>query len=469
MAGIRYPALERETMSTTDQRAATAEQVKLAAEAYIYGYPLVYSLHEIAAFVEGSDRFPMQAPFNEFGHARRLAGPKFKFVSPNNDTTYSIAMCDVRQEPLVLHVPDTADRYYVLQFVDAWSNNFAYVGRRATGTGEGEFLLAPNGYEDIPEGMGVIHAPTGIFVIAGRVQVDGEADLPAVHTLQDQFTLTPLSVHQAGVSGAAAEGVPVSGAAVGDELEWWERFRVALAAFPPPAADAPYLEICKQFGLRDPESPYVDMDSERATVLAEGAKAGQAKIEELMKQIHTSPAGWQSAMHLFDYNLDFFEIGALDAPEWKLKDRTKAYVTRAVVARGGLWGNHGYEANYEIIWVDADGKPLDGSNSYKLHLDTPPPVDAFWSLTMYNVPKFYLVANSINRYSIGDRTPGLTMGDDGSLTLYMGKDSPGKDKEANWLPAPDGPFRPILRMYQPQKAVLDGSYVLPAINLTNGR
>jgi hypothetical protein len=153
----------------------------------------------------------------------------------------------------------------------------------------------------------------------------------------------------------------------------------------------------QQFGLTEPDSPYADLDSERATLLAEGAKAGQAKIEELMKQTHTSPAGWQSAMHLFDYNVEFFEIGTIDAPEWKIADRQKGYATRAVIARGGLWGNHGYEANYEVVWVDGDGNQLDGSNSYELRLNTTPPVDAFWSLTMYNVPKFYLVANPIQR------------------------------------------------------------------------
>jgi hypothetical protein len=260
-------------------------------------------------------------------------------------------------------------------------------------------------------------------------------------------------------------GIPVPDSRVGDELEWWEQFRVALAAFPPPEADAPYLEVCQQFGLTEQDSPYADLDSERATVLVEGAKAGQAKIEELMKQIHTTPAGWQSTLHLFDYNLDYFEIGTLDAPEWKIGDRTKAYVTRAVIARGGLWGNHGYEADYEAIWIDADGNPLHGSNSYQLHFDSPPPVDAFWSLTMYNVPDFYLVANPINRYSIGDRTPGLKTDSDGSLTLYIGKNSPGRDKESNWLPAPDGPFRPLLRLYQPQEAILDGSYAVPPITI----
>jgi hypothetical protein len=454
-------------MSSAEQELPMEERIKAAAEAYLYGYPLVYSLNEIGAFVAGGGRFPMQAPFNEFGHARRLAGPEFKFVSSNNDTVYSVAMCDLRQGPLVLHVPDTSDRDYVLQFIDAWTNNFAYIGRRATGTAEAEFLLAQSGYEGgVPEGMRVVHVPTGVCVIVGRVQVDGEQDVAAVNALQDRFTLTPLGVHQQGTAPATPVGLPEPDARVSEELQWWERFRVCLAAFPPPQADAPFLAVCAKLGLSAPDSPYVDLDSERARVLIEGAKAGQAKIEELMKQVHASPAGWQSTLHIFDYNLDFFEIGARDTPDWKIKDRTTAYVTRAIAARAGLWGNHGYEANYEVIWVDSDGDALDGSTGYELRLQTPPPVDAFWSLTMYDVPEFYLVANPIDRYSIGDRTPGLRVADDGAVTIYMGKDSPGQDKESNWLPAPNGPFRPVVRMYQPRGEILDGTYTLPAITKT---
>ncbi|MGZ6639477.1 MAG: DUF1254 domain-containing protein [Solirubrobacteraceae bacterium] len=451
-------------MATEPEEAPVVERVKLAAEAYTYGYPLVYSLRESVGFVAGTSRFPMQAPYNEFGHVRKLAGPELKFVSPNNDTCYSIAICDVRQGPLVLHVPDTADRYYVLQFIDAWTNNFAYIGRRATGTAEGEFLLAEHGYTGaVPDGMRVVHSPTGVFVIDSRVQVDNEADLPAVHALQDQLRLTPLSVHMGGSAPAPVAGVPRADPRVGEELEWWERFRVALRAFPPPAADAPFLKLCEQFGLTQVDSPYVEMDPAHAAVLIEGAKAGLTKIEELMKQIHATPEGWQSALHLFDYNLDYFEIGAIDAPEWKIADRARAYVTRAVVARAGLWGNHGYEANYGLVWVDGDGNQLDGSNRYELVLETPPPVDAFWSLTMYDVPDFYLVANPSERYSIGDRTPGLKTAADGSVTIYLQKDSPGPDKESNWLPTPPRAFRPIMRMYQPRKEILDGTYVLPAI------
>lgn len=221
--------------------------------------------------------------------------------------------------------------------------------------------------------------------------------------------------------------------------------------------------MCEKLGLTSPDSPDVDLDQDRAQVLIEGAKVGQAMIEEQMKQVHASPTGWQSAMHLFDYNVDYFEVGAIDTPRWKIRDHPKAYATRAVVARGGLWGDHGYEANCEIVWVDADGHQLHGANRYELRLETPPPVDAFWSLTMYDAEKFYLVANPLHRYSIGDRTPGLKISADGSATLYMGKDSPGADKESNWPPAPNAPFRPILRMYQPHEEILDGTYQLPAI------
>ena len=187
-------------------------------------------------------------------------------------------------------------------------------------------------------------------------------------------------------------------------------------------------------------------------------------MEELVKHIAKPVNGWQNSLHAFDYNNDYFEIGTVQSPEWVIPDRKPAYVTRALVARAGLWGNHGYEANYQIIYVDADNQPFDSEHCYELHLPEPPPVDAFWSLTMYDAHEFYLVANAIDRYSIGDRTPGLQYNADGSLTIYMQKDSLGADKEANWLPTPQrGNFRPLMRMYQPKQPVLDGSYLLPAI------
>jgi hypothetical protein len=155
--------------------------------------------------------------------------------------------------------------------------------------------------------------------------------------------------------------------------------------------------------------------------------------------------------------------GTIDSPEWKIADRKTAYLTRAIAARLGLWGNHGYEADYSVLWEDENGERLDGSRTYELTLSPPPPVEAFWSVTMYDEPDYYLVANPINRYSIGDRTPGIRTGDDGSVTIYMQHDSPGADKESNWLPTPAAGFRPLLRAYQPGPAMLDGTYKLPKV------
>jgi hypothetical protein len=312
--------------------------------------------------------------------------------------------------------------------------------------------------------MTVVPAPTGVFSIVGRVQVDGEADLPAVQALQDQFTMTPLPAGAGDAAQGQVDGVSKPDPRVGGDLRWWEQFRVALAAFPPPARDAPFVALAERLGLTAAESPYVDPDPQLAELLAAGQQAGQAKIEELAGSGGGDGAGgWSSALHMFDYNLDHLRLGTIDAPEWKIADRPTAYVTRAVAARAGLWGNHGYEADYAFVWTDEDGQPLDGANRYELRLEQPPPVDAFWSLTMYDVPDFYLVANPINRYSIGDRTPGLHTADDGSVTILMQTDSPDPGKESNWLPTPEGRFRPILRMYQPQKAILDGTYVLPPV------
>jgi hypothetical protein len=287
--------------------------------------------------------------------------------------------------------------------------------------------------------------------------LDGDEDLPAVHELQDMFTLTPLEANESDVAG-----IPVPDPEVEEDLLWWERLRVALAAFPPPEADAPFMDAATQLRLTNAASAFVRPDAALHAALVEGAKQGDETIEKLAGASASPVNGWSTAMHMFDYNLDRLGPGTIDSPEWKIADRRTAYVTRAVIARAGLWGNHGYEANYAFAWEDENGDHLDGSQSYELTL-VPPPVDAFWSLTMYDFPHFYLVANPIDRYAIGDRTPGLKYGKDGSVALYMAKDAPGPDKESNWLPTPAGRFRPILRMYQPQKEILDGTYVLPAI------
>ncbi|MFZ0043669.1 MAG: DUF1254 domain-containing protein [Solirubrobacteraceae bacterium] len=186
-------------------------------------------------------------------------------MSVNNDTIYTIATVDLSGGPVVLHVPDTAGRYYVLQFVDAWSNNFAYVGRRATGTEEGEFLLAPRDWEgSAPDGLRVIEAPTRVFSIVGRIAVDGEQDLPQVRALQNEFTLTQVD------DTAGLEGVPAPDVSLAEELRFFDAMRLWAQAFPPPAAEREYLERLRPLGLLDRDAPYANPNESLAGALGQG-------------------------------------------------------------------------------------------------------------------------------------------------------------------------------------------------------
>ncbi len=431
------------------------ELAALAAEAYVYGFPLLFDLQAVSGNVDMG--LIARAPFNSFSHASKLAGPEDRFVSINNDTLYSIAQVDVSGGPLLLRVPDTGGRYYVLQFVDAWTNNFAYVGRRASGTAAGSFLLTRPGWQgETPGGARVIEFPTDVGTIVGRWACDGPADLGAVQTLQSRLSLEPYG------PPAPLKGIP-GPAAVPAELVFFEQMRSWMQAFPPSGPDQAYQQRFAALGLLDSASPYPDCPPELAKALTAGAGAATQTMETALKEGGLAPVvnGWTQTFHMFDYNLDHLGPGTIDNPAWKMADRHASYLLRALAARGGLWGNHGYEAAYPMTYTDADGDQLNGNNRYKLTFAQDPPVDAFWSITMYELPDFYLVANPIGRYSIGDRTPGLRRDSDGSLTIVIQHEKPADT--SNWLPAPAAPFRPLLRLYQPQAAILDGTYAIPAI------
>jgi hypothetical protein len=467
LAGATLASTVPATALATTVTPDTAALMQLAVAAYVYGYPFVYDLTEVRNQTT-NPTLRTGRPVNLFGHAATLSVPEERFVSVNNDTLYSVAHCDVRDEPLVLHVPDTDDRYYVMQFIDAWTNNFAYVGRRATGTDEATFVLAGPGWSgEAPSGVPVIEAPTGVFTIVGRYAVDGEADIPAVQGLQADTWLAPLSRYP---DPPVADGRELGDwviapwdERVGAELLFWEQFRSWLALFPPPAAEHDLVASLAPLGLLNADSPYVDPDPELASLLTGAAAAGQQTIEDALSGSGGLVNGWTVGIHAFDYNVHHLGIGTIDSPEWRIDDRPRAFLTRAASARAGLWGNHGYEAAYFTAYVDDVGQPLSGSSSYRMHFPTPPPVDAFWSITMYDNENFYLVDNPIDRYSIGDRTRGLAYNDDGSLDISIGHVPPADDRVSNWLPAPQGGFRPVLRAYQPGPAILDGSYSVPAI------
>ncbi|ADB51808.1 DUF1254 domain-containing protein [Conexibacter woesei] len=435
----------------------------LAAAAYVYGFPLVFDLEQVQRFSERGLGQLRAAPFNTFAHAAKLATPQDTFVSVNNDTLYSIAQLDLSAGAQLLHVPDSDGRYYVLQFVDAWTNNFAYVGRRGTGTGEGTFLLTPPGWSGtVPAGARRIAVPTGVATIVGRWACEGTADVPAVRALQQQLTLTDANGDADAGSGG---GVPTAGEGLPEAVAFFERLRVWMAAFPPSAPEQALQRRFAPLGLLDEHASFGHASASLTDVLAAGYAAGQKRLEEASHGGLSEPVnGWSTLLHMFDYNADWFELGTLDTPEWKIADRERAHVLRAVAARVGLWGNHAYEAFYAQVFDDADGERLDGGRRYEIRFETLPPVDAFWSLTMYDTPDYYLVANPLERYSIGDRTRGLVRAADGSLTLVLQHEQPDEpERRANWLPTPAGGFRPLMRLYQPRPEVLEGRYELPPV------
>ena len=439
----------------------------LADAAFAYGIPLTFNLDQVQRYVEHGIGANPAAAFNTFSHARTLAGPADTFVSINNDTLYSMAQLDLGVGPVLLEVPDTDGRYYVLQFVDAWTNNFAYVGHRATGTAAGRFLIVPPGWDgEVPEGTTLITAPTLVVSIVGRWACSGPEDLPAVHALQDATYLAQLD------AAAVPRGLPAIDSGIAPELQFLEKLRLYSRAYPPAARDLPALEALAPLGLTDAGAGrYGSMDPEQARSLGAAIAAAQEKLVRFLREGEVPMSnGWQLPFHAFDYNQDFFEVGTLNEPAYTGMEPSERYVRRAAAALGGLWGNHAYEAAYAPVYVDSEGRQLNGANDYVLRLSPVPPVKAFWSLTMYSVPDFYLVENEIGRFSLGDRTPGLVYEADGSLNIYLGATPPADPRRAaNWLPAPRGDFRPMMRMYEPGPEVIDGSYEIPAIVRLDGK
>ncbi len=434
---------------------------RLASEAFVWGYAMNYNLGSMAAVLRGEFPLLPAGEVNQFRHSRKVMGPDTDFVSPNVDVLFSVAIASLKNGPLVLEVPDFGERYYVVQFLDPWTNNFAYLGRRP-GTPPGRYLLADGDFEaEVPKGMRLIRSPEQLFAIVVRIAMDDENKLQPIHALQDKFSLSPL-VPTDSERLTLTDVMPQADPRVPPDLHFWESLRVNLAAFLPPPAEQKKLESLAALGLLEKQTPYVKTDPQLAAVLLKGIQTGMAEIEAAAKNPAQTVNGWSNGIHKFDYNLDYFEIGVRDEPQWKTT-REAAPLLRAVAARTGLWGNPGYEAAFFIVWVDSDGQQLNGAHRYEWTLSQTPPAKAFWSLTMYSVPKFYLVPNPIDRYGISSITPGLKYHDNGSFTLYIQKDNPGPEKVSNWLPAPEGDFRPMLSMFEPAEAALDPGFTLPPI------
>ena len=432
-------------------RSLENQSYEIGLQAYVYGIApvIMQRTEEVFTTTPG----PGHAPVNQFGHIARLATPEdTDVVTPNADTLYSTAWLELGKEPVTLHVPDTGDRYYVMQMLDAYTNNFASVGRRTTGTDEGSFAIVGPGWNgSLPGNVTVIESPTNTVWIIGRILVNGYDDLPNATALQSQFTLTPLS--RLGNQTAPAQNLTLAdykqykpSPNVQERLRFFEDLRVAMLNNPPPAGEEKLMANFSRIGLMQPQSPYgTGLNQEIGDGLARAIAGGERIVQE----------AWAN------------QRGG-EGTTWLMNTKTGSYgndyLTRAAVAVGGLGANVPEEAVYAIAMTSNDGAPLNGADRYVIRFGSGnlPPVDAFWSLTAYNSTSYMLVPNPYYRYSIGDRTPGLKYNPDGSLDIYIQHDVP-EGKESNWLPAPEGNFYLILRMYQPRPQVLDGTYQIPPV------
>lgn len=422
----------------------------IGVQAYIYGLAPVIMERTEKRFV--STPGMGHAPINQFGHATRLATPNdTDVVAPNADTLYSVAWLELGNGPVVLHVPDTIERYYVMQLLDAYTNTFDSVGRRTTGTGEGNFAIVGPGWNgSLPTDVKRIRSPTNTVWIIGRVLVNGESDLPDVLALQEQFTLTPLEKYEMPATNVKNQTLAdfnkmVASPDAQEKLRFFEELRVALKNNPPPQGEAALMALFDRIGLGKNETPYgTDLDPAVADGLSRAIKDANQIIDNKWKT----------------------ETG-MNINGWVYKTNTGTYgyddLLRAAVTKGSLGNNLPQEAIYAKAITDCDGNQLNGASKFVMHFANgmTPPVDTFWSLTMYNSTTYMLVPNDIKRYAIGDRTPGLQYNPDGSLDIYIQHDKPAN--ESNWLPTPEGNFYIILRMYQPRSDVLNGTYQIPPL------
>ncbi|MFA5110438.1 MAG: DUF1254 domain-containing protein [Desulfobaccales bacterium] len=440
----------------SQEKSVPVEVQAVASEVYIYGYPLVLMgvTQRVMTNVPASGAG--RAPLNQFVHLRAFPTPEFKEVArPNADTLYSIAWLDLTNGPMVLHVPDTQGRYYLMEILDAWTNVFAPVGKRSTGTQAGDFAISgPAWRGQLPPGVQEIRAPTNLVWIIGRIQTNGQADFAVVNALQEQFTLTPLNsfgrpytppsnvpVHP----GIDLQTPPVTQVAEMSAATFFTTLAELMKTNPPSPLDAAILVKAAALGL----VPGQDFDPGKlgpkaARYLDAAIKKGQAEIAARLNRLGTMENGW------------FVMRG-------KIGSYGTDYLTRAAVALFSLGANLPEDALYPAAKVDQNGNPLTGANRYTVHFapGQTPPVNAFWSITMYNRDGFF-VPNPIHRYAIGDRDH-LKFNADGSLDLYIQHEAPGKDQEANWLPAPQGPFNLVMRLYWPKTEAIDGTWKPPAV------
>jgi hypothetical protein len=416
----------------------------IAQRAYLYAYPLV--------LIEATRG---EMPANRFTHVPQFPRPDSRqVIRPNADTLYSTAWLDLSREPVLIYVPDSGGRFYLLQFMDAWTETFADPGKRTTGTAEQWFaIVGPNWTGKLPQHVTRFDAATNIVWLLGRTQTNASSDYDNVHAFQRGMPIMPLSEYPNGVQtlgsarafGTATGGTPPEHVKAMDPRTFFAAFAAAMKANPPHPADAPMIRDLARIGL----VPGQDFDAsklsaDQLSALDEGARAASARIERLVTASASAKPGWGA------FNRSVGRYGT-------------DYLGRAATARLGLGANPPEDAVYINSTADDAGQPLNGAMRYRMHFEKAslPPVRAFWSVTAYDQDG-YFIANAIDRYAIGDRDR-LEFNPGGSLDLYIQGANPGPDHESNWLPAGNGPFNLAIRLYWPEEAIVNGNWRPPAL------
>jgi len=436
----------------------TPEQARsIAKDAYVYGFPMVDSYRIQNAYFINPKSPEYKGPWNEVHSTARVFTPADTTIqTPNSDTPYSMLGADLRTEPVVLTVPTIdKDRYYSLQFIDGYTYNFAYVGSRTTGNEGGRYLLAGPGWKgEKPEGVNdIIKADTDFVLVAYRTQLFGPDDVENVKKIQAGYTAEPLSTFLKKPAPAPAPAV-----------NW-----------PPPLNKNEEKTSLTFFDILDSQLKYAPTLNSEKDIRARFASVGlngdgtfnSEMLSPPMKEAFKAGMAdaWAELAALKKDKIDTGEVtsGQLFGTKEQLNGN---YLYRMAGAVIGIYANSNDEAMYPVLSTDSEGKPLSGANKYTLTFEPGqlPPVNAFWSVTMYKLPESLLVENPINRYLINSpMLPDLVKNPDGGVTIYVQNTSPGPGREANWLPAPPGPFTVFMRLYWPKPKALDGSWQPPKL------
>lgn len=447
----------------TQQPISTPDEARvIAKEAYIYGFPLVDSYRiQYSYFVDRNDK-EYKGPWNQIQNTARVYTPDDKAIqTPNSDTPYSFVGADLRAEPLVLTMPIIEQgRYFSAQFIDQYTFNFAYVGSRATGNNGGSFLLVGPGWQgEKPEGIkSVIQSETEFVFVLYRTQLFNPNDIDNIKQIQAEYQVQTLSEFLGVPAAAAAPAIDFLKPLTADQE------RTSLEFFN-------VLNFVLQFCPTHPSERDLMARFARLGIGAGGTFDANALAPEIRKAIEDSMTdAWDTFKEFKETQIDTGKRSSADSFGTR-EFLNGSYIDRMSAAVLGIYGNSKDEAIYPAYFIDSSGQKLDASrNRYALRFasDQLPPVNAFWSLTLYELPSSLLSANLLNRYLINSpMLPDLQRDADDGLTLYVQHESPGKDKESNWLPAPNGPFFTVMRLYWPKPEALDGRWTAPPLERLN--